>query len=276
MLEKFYSSLRTKKGVEYSWSSLAGIRAGLNRYLNQQPHNRSVCLMKGKEFFKSNQFINKKILKRRQKSDIDHRELISDADFVKLYESGIFSLEKPDTLQNKVLFEILMHFHMRGKEGLRLLKKNDFKLETDTDGCLFISLNEIHRSQTADDQNINKKTCIYEQPGDKNCPLTSFMKYVSKLHPGCDFLLQRPRANVDVDQDNVWYTKTPVGANALAQFMARLSEKLELSMRYTNNCIRATYLKHLQKIDLKVVGVYELLKQSKVHSKISSKKSEEI
>lgn len=49
-------------------------------------------------------------------------------------------------------------------------------------------------------------------PGNINCPVFSFEKYVSKLNPNKDDFWQRPTDSFSFD-DNVWYTNAPFGKN---------------------------------------------------------------
>ena len=80
---------------------------------------------------------------------------------------------------------------------------------------------------------------MYERPNDPMCPVSSFLKYVSKLHPDNNALWQYP-SNSFTDQDSVWYTRAPLGKNAFSGMMANISKLAKLSMTYTNHSIRAT------------------------------------
>ncbi|XP_061190714.1 uncharacterized protein LOC133198711 isoform X2 [Saccostrea echinata] len=85
------------------------------------------------------------------------------------------------------------------------------------------------------------------QTGDPSCPVSSFKKYSSKLHPDNPNFWQRPKKkfNKVKDTDEEWYDKVSVGKNALYAFMSNLSEEANLSQRYTNHCIRATSISTL-------------------------------
>ena len=71
------------------------------------------------------------------------------------------------------------------------------------------------------------------------CPVKSFSKYLSCLHPGCTSLWQRPKDSF-ADDDQTWYFKFPIGFNKLSSFIPDLSKKLKLSKVYTNHSIRST------------------------------------
>lgn len=67
---------------------------------------------------------------------------------------------------------------------------------------------------------------------------------IEKLHPDCPRLFQRAKRPTNKD-DEVWFTNAPIGKNALAKMMNRLSEKASLSRTYTNHSVRATAITRL-------------------------------
>lgn len=75
--------------------------------------------------------------------------------------------------------------------------------------------------------------------GNAACPVESFLKYLSKLHPECEDLWQRPKDSSCPD-DLSWFCKAPLGKNTLSSMMATISKQGQLSQRYTNHCIRST------------------------------------
>jgi hypothetical protein len=64
-------------------------------------------------------------------------------------------------------------------------------------------------------------------------------KYLSKLHPDNPNMWQRPKNRI-LEGVDVWYDNSPIGKNTLYNFMANVSRRAGLSVRYTNHCIRAT------------------------------------
>ena len=76
--------------------------------------------------------------------------------------------------------------------------------------------------------------------GNPACPVISFLKYISKLHPEREDLWQRPKDSF-LEDDPIWYCNTPLGKNTLAQMMTTIiSRRGQLTNHYTNHCIRAT------------------------------------
>ena len=240
VLQRFYAALQSIKGKEYSKSAIVGIRAGLNRHLTSPPFSRLLNIMNDRPFMQSNQVLTGLIkgLKKIGKDLSKHKEAICEEDHQKLYESGEFSVTTPETLQNKVMFELIAQFGRRGREGLYNLRKDSFVFRTDVRGRKYVTLkyNEA-------DKNV-KEPRMYGT-GDEFCPLLSFEKYKSKLNTECDSLFQRPIPSKKITESSAWYENAPLGVNKVNTFMSRLSESAKLSKRYTNNCIRAfvsTYL----------------------------------
>jgi hypothetical protein len=64
---------------------------------------------------------------------------------------------------------------------------------------------------------------MYERLEDLMCPVKSYLKYVSKLHPENMAFWQQPSDSYD-DISSVWYTKTPIGKNNLSTMMVKLSK----------------------------------------------------
>ena len=77
------------------------------------------------------------------------------------------------------------------------------------------------------------------ETGTIDCPLPSFLKYKSKLHPNSDRFWCYPKDSFTPDEQT-WYTAKPVGHNALTTFLSKLSQKCQLSRIYSNHSIRNT------------------------------------
>lgn len=57
-----------------------------------------------------------------------------------IYFSDAMNLDEPESLQNKVFFDICMYICNRGKDFLRLMTKNDFDVATDQNGRRYVWL----------------------------------------------------------------------------------------------------------------------------------------
>ena len=138
----------------------------------------------------------------------------------------------------------ILHFCRRGKENQKELTPQMFAIETDNLVKMYIC--QIRSEVTKHHQglssvNTDSKTVrMYETTTD-NCPVKSFVKYLSKRHPKCESLFQSPRDSFS-DDDDIWYERRPLGKNKLGNIMSDLSVAAALSKTYTNHCIRATLI----------------------------------
>ena len=156
--------------------------------------------MKDREFLHSNQVLSGlvKHLKREGKDKSCHKEPICEEDLHRLYSSGLFSLQSPNTLQNKVLFDIISQFGRRGQEGLRNLTKHSFISKADAKGRKYVTMTYNESDKThhgIDCKEEIKEPRMYENEGEF-CPVKSYEKYLSKLNPSCEVFFQRPLEKV--------------------------------------------------------------------------------
>ncbi|XP_052220936.1 uncharacterized protein LOC127837700 isoform X1 [Dreissena polymorpha] len=237
LLQKFYAALQTKDGSDYSKAALTGIRAGLQRYLTCPPLARKLNLMRDTEFLPSNQVLMGliKLLKKEGKNVQMRKEPISDEDLTRLYESGVFSNDTPCTLQNKVLYDIMCYFGIKSHEPLQELRKDSFIIVKNQKGQQYVRIT----AQELDRLHLKKgKELRMYETGDAFCPVESFQKYLSKLHPQATNFLQRP-IHKFAPGKQVWYDPKHLGINCLGGFMSRLSREAGLSQSYSNYCVRA-------------------------------------
>ena len=176
--------------------------------------------------------------------EVDHYPEIVSEDLRRLsvHFRNYGQIATPTGLQEKVQFDIRFYFCRRGLENLHDMTKDTFRLRRDpSDGTEYISLasNKSDKNHNAKD----KELVTGFMPASKSplCPVSSFKRYMSKLHPDIPNLFQKPR---DLRKfhinDAVWYCKIPIGEPTLSKFMPELSKKAELSERYVNHSIRAT------------------------------------
>ena len=131
ILRELHATIRTTKGEMYCISSYAGLRAGLNRYINEPPFGRMWNMMQDTEFTAANN-VFKGFLKQMRKAGTDkstHHPPISSADQAILKGSDALHPSNPRSLLNKVWFDIQLHFGRRGSEGNRHLKPDSFVLK---------------------------------------------------------------------------------------------------------------------------------------------------
>ncbi|KAK7087871.1 hypothetical protein V1264_021867 [Littorina saxatilis] len=183
LLAAFYPELRTTDQQRYSKSSMACIRAALNRQLNNPPFNRNICLMKDFEFVSSNKMF-KAVLKKAKEEGCDttkHYPNITENDLEKIRNEEAFSHNSSVEIQQKVWFDIQLHFARRGRENVRDFKAFAFK--QDDRGQEFVEINHAEKSKnppgTISDTNHTQKPRMYAN-GTKTCPVRSLKLYIEK------------------------------------------------------------------------------------------------
>ena len=137
VLKLFYAEARKTDGTSYSKSTLNSLRFGLNRHFKA---TRGFDIINDSEFTDANKVFGAKCvdLKRQGLAKVEHKPAICEEDLKKLYESGVFCLNDPEKLQNKVFFEVMLYFCRRGRQNLRQLKKTDFSFNTDGTGARYV------------------------------------------------------------------------------------------------------------------------------------------
>ena len=238
ILQKFYSEVRKKDGSKYSRNSLCALRFGLNRYFKTL---RNIDIIRDKEFNAANKSYGAEC---NVLDKTEHKPPISDEDIKKLYECGLFNIDTPSTLQNKVFFELMLYFCHRGRQNLRHLRKNDFDVKVNQQGQKYV----VKVSDATNTTNLGdcEEGGIMVESNTPLCPVYSFEKYLSHLNPLNNFLFQRPRGYCHPDSI-VWYDNVVIGENTLGRKMRVLSIQANLSAEYTNHSIRATTISILNR-----------------------------
>ena len=103
----------------YSRSSLTGIRAGINRYIQNPPYNRINSIVSDRKFLPANKVLTGSIkINRESGHDVTkHKSAISSGDIDKLYSSGTLTNDNPVSLQNKVFLSYVSTLVDGGGKG---------------------------------------------------------------------------------------------------------------------------------------------------------------
>ena len=152
--------------------------------------------------------------------------------------SGLFSLENPVALQRKVFFEVMLFLCRRGRENLRNLKKDSFAIKSDGEGREYILLVVDEMTKNHRENDVHQDGGVIYATMEAICPVESFKLYMQKLNPKLNVFFQRPKPSFK--SDDSWYDAQVLGVKTLEQMMKKISVDAELSMVYTNHCIRAT------------------------------------
>jgi len=233
----FYAGVRKQDGSVYMQSALSSLRYGLHK------HFLNVC---GYDIIHDSAFQSSckafsavvKEAKKHGKSVVQYKQPLSAADLNKLYCSGLLSTSDPVGLQNKVFVDLMVHLCSLGRQNLRGMNKDDFCLWTDSAAGRCVSLSnrfaKKHPRHAEDKTGHNRR--MYSLPGNPQCPVASFEKYVEKLNGARDDFWQKPTTKTVTDEDACWYENACLGKNTLATKMKLLSIDAQLSTIYTNHC----------------------------------------
>ena len=105
-LRRFYGEVNNKKGLDYSKSSMLGIRSGINRHITGPPFNRIINIISDKEFMPANKVLNGRIKNNRALGldQSSHKKPISEGDMKKLYTTKTLNNDSAESLLHKVFF----------------------------------------------------------------------------------------------------------------------------------------------------------------------------
>lgn len=168
---------------------------------------------------------------------------------MKIYNSEELNPDSsPQSLLNKVQFDIRYYFCRRGNEKIEDMKKDTFKLMYDsTSQISYVKKVRDEETKNHKETNSNIVTGFMPQIIDPEtgrphrlCPVRSFENYLGYLNPKLDRLWQQPLKRFTTGRDRIWYKAQPLGHTPLERFMSKLSLKLDLSDYYTNHCIHVT------------------------------------
>ena len=245
VLQAFYIEVRKGDGTCYSKGSLNSLRFGLSRHFKD---TLGFDVINDPEFKDANKVFGATCfdLKQQGLAKVEHTSLISAEDLQKLYECGVFGLDNPVTLQNKVFFELMLKFSGQFEsQNLHQIKKSDFYIAVNDNGTRYVCkiANEHTNNGRGNHAGIPGGTMV--ETNGLHCPVASFALYISHLNPMNDFLFQRPRKDVSISE-NVWYDFATVGEHTLQEKMKFISRKAQLSQTYKNNSIRVTAARMLK------------------------------
>ena len=244
-LRYFYSTLKTAEGQLYAPASLICIRAAIHRFFSA--NKPGVNIISDPVFYHSNKMLKAMVAKYKLSGQCKANTgypLIEKPDMQKIRQ--YFDRSTPEILQEEIMFNLIYYFGLRGRETLPQLTKNSIVCETSSDGkrCLRIGhelLSKNSRASLNQKEFEDLKTArIFEnKENPSECPVTAWLLYCDMIS-GSDILFPKPSRSGSRKQ-TTWYTsKQAVGKNTMDSLMTRLSQKLCLSRRYTNHCIRVT------------------------------------
>ena len=276
ILSKFYLEARTTAGDYYKTASIQNFRHGINRLLNSPPYNRDIDIIKGPEFHEScNTYVTAvRELKSMGKGEVKHYPEIEPADLKKIYAS--MNNNSPQALALKVQFDIRFFFCRRGAENLYGMNKNTFVIKINSSGEEYVSLvaGTLDKNHSENDKEM-WGAFMPARPDSNKCPVKSFKTMLSKLHPQCDSLWQRPRL-IFSENDDIWFSNSRLGQKTLASFMPYVSKNITLSQLYTNHSVRTTGItalnrSHFGQKQIMAVSGHKSLSSLAIYERVSDR-----
>ena len=206
---KFYAGARTEKGDKYKNNSMISFRHSIQRHFID---TKDINIIDDSDFVPANNlFVN--ILKEGKKTGkgaTDHYPEIEPEDMRKLNHS--FDTTTPTGLLEHVWFNIMFRLIRRGRENLRNMNKNTFGVGKDGNGNKYVyqSESELDKNHGVTDNSFETtgEGRIYETK-DNNCPVKSFLSYISHLHPLQEALWHRPRDTIK-SSDNICFCNSKI------------------------------------------------------------------
>lgn len=136
LLCKFFINARRVNNEEYEPDSLSGIQRSIQRFLVDQKSQSNI--LKDVEFSKSRQVLaakRKELVNKGKGNKPNAAMSLTDEEENKLFDSGQFGEDSPETLQRALWWFLAMHFGFRARDESRKMKWGDVILQQDaTDG----------------------------------------------------------------------------------------------------------------------------------------------
>ena len=225
----FVSEIRQANGTLYTPRSLSSIMGGLQRYINtNSPHPHKIQQSDG-EFKPLHTCLENLYVKLHDQgvgTTKVQADVVTAEEEQRLWESGVFSTETPEGLQNAVFYYNGVNFVLRGGEEHRSLKLSQFVFGSIPDpevpgkSLEYVDYTEHgskNRQGGSKQLNLeNKQVCYYAQSqlGD-HCHVALLKLYISKLPPNTENFYCRP-LKVIRDECQPWFSGVPIGHNTLS------------------------------------------------------------
>jgi site-specific recombinase XerD len=246
-LRFFYSQLRMKNGDFYSPSTLICVRSAIHRHLTSVSVDRNVDILHGVEFKRANSVLKSMVGRYLSSGQVKRKqyEAITSDDMRKV--NDYFDRSTNRKMQEEVLFNIIYHFGLRGRENLRELKRDTFTVLKDGQNKEFLSITKelafknVKASLNRKHFEDIKRSRMYAIDDKSKCPVECFKRYMDLLPDSTLGNTLFPKCIKDG-----FSSCAVLGKDSLGNFMKELSKKANLNNVYTNHCIRVTVVSVLQ------------------------------
>ncbi|OQV23219.1 hypothetical protein BV898_02952 [Hypsibius exemplaris] len=160
---------------------------------------------------------------------------LSVEEFKQLYTSGVFDPDTPETLQDKVMFEVNLNFGRIAPfpKKLKLWNKNFFQALIAADGRKVVKVGSASRE--GDDT-----PTIYETKGSRHCSVASYEKYMSLLSKSSKLLWAKALPKGEGD----WYSPEVSDTADIDTCFAKITKKAGLSKTITQQSLNEVTIKN--------------------------------
>lgn len=258
-LKVFYAEVRKQDSTFYKKSSVISIRAAIDRFLREKPHNKHFSIIADPAFGECNSVLNAVLKDAKATGQVAgtvHKKALTREHVNKLFTSGQLGpadSKDPAQLLRSVWFYISLYFGRRGRENQRLLQPGMLIQRQTPDGRSYFELNKAeagavlatknHQGGLHDDEDESDGK-IFEDQQSTRCPFRTIQSYLSHLNPDLDCLFQRPKdpatQKFNSADESVWYARAPLGENTLNSMLKQMCIKSGIEPYLTNHSIRAT------------------------------------
>lgn len=147
-LRDFYGKVKLKNDDSLT---LKDLRAGLHKLFLEEAN---IDIIRDRTFELANATFDLALRANPRKC---HRMRIEIEDLKKIYLSDAMDTNKPDSLQNKVFFDISLYICNKGKDYFRAMKKNDFDVSTDIHGRRYVWLKDTTIMRDDEDYSVKMR-----------------------------------------------------------------------------------------------------------------------
>jgi hypothetical protein len=244
-LQKFFFDTRKRNSERYPAKTLYDIFAMLNFYF-QKNLQKKFSLFKDAEFFEARKCLEAAMKETTAKgviSGTNQSKAISYEEEDILWESGILGRSNPRQLCQTLIFELGIHFCLRGGNELRRLRfgpSSQIRLDQDSNGkeCLTYT-EDISKCRQGGMKSLSEKAKVvhayHNEINHDRCVVCIYKFYVSKRPKDAreDALILACNTN-----GKEWYRNMALGRNSLLNVVKTLTKGLP--GRFTNQSLRRT------------------------------------
>lgn len=261
---RFFMDVRKKDGGPYEPSTLTSYQRSLQRYLNDK--GSKLNILKDQEFSKSREVLSskkKQLVEESAKGNRPRaaRELCEEEEDL-LFTSGEFGDQNPEALQITLWWLLSLQFGFRARDESRKLKWGDISLITDgTTGNEVLHWTGERGSKTRHGDGSRAFNPTAQATNNERCPVKFYKSFKSHrpeemMKPDSPFFLAINHRRTAENQ--VWYSKAPLGKNEIGKFMPTAAKRAGLTGNVTNHSVRKTCISRLMDAEVPVNYVAQL------------------